>query len=96
MKVADLWKLADEKRDIFRFSTLFTAQNVRDLISDQEGLKDAIEWCKQTAVTHVYLETFRDGYMAERQTLENAKSAFTDAGIDVSGCVTPTKMGKDR
>ena len=54
----DLWKLANEKRDILRFSTLFTAQDVRDR-SDQEGLEKAIQWCKQTAVTHVYVESFR-------------------------------------
>ncbi len=94
MNAVDLWKLANEKRDLLRFSTLFTAQNVRDLLSDQEGLEKAIEWCKKTAVTHVYIESFRNKYTAERADLERAKKAFLDAGIDVSGCVTTTQVGK--
>jgi hypothetical protein len=89
METVDLWKLANEKRDVLRFSTLLTAQNVRDLLADQKGLDEAIDWCKQTAVTHVFVESFRDGYTAEREALERAKKAFLDAGIDVSGCVTP-------
>ena len=94
MEAVDLWELANNKKDVLRFSTLFTAQNVRDLLSDQAGLDEAIQWCKQTAVTHVYVETFRNKYTAERSALERAKAAFEDAGIDVSGCVTPTQVGK--
>jgi len=94
MEVSDLWELANSKKDILRFSTLFSAQDVRDLLSDQAGLDKAIQWCKQTAVTHAFVETFRDKYTAERSALERAKAAFEDAGIDVSGCVTPTQVGK--
>ncbi len=94
METVDLWKLANEKKDVLRFSTLFPAQNVRDLLSDQEGLRKAVEWCKQTAVTRVYVETFRNGYTAERAALERAKKAFLDAGLEVSGCVTTTQVGK--
>ena len=94
METVDLWKLASEKRDVLRFSTLLTAQDVRDLLADQKGIEAAIDWCKRTAVTHVYVESFRDGYTAEREALERAKKAFLDAGIDVSGCVTPTRVGK--
>jgi hypothetical protein len=94
METVDLWELANEKRNVLRFSTLLTAQDVRDLLADQKGLDEAIDWCKRTAVTHVYVESFRDGYTAERESLERAKKAFLDAGIDVSGCVTPTRVGK--
>jgi hypothetical protein len=94
VKNYDLWDLANKKRDVHRFSTLFTAQNVRDLLSTDEGLNNAIEWCKNTAVTHVYIESYRDGYTAERSALEKAKKFFIDNGIDVSGCVTTTQIGK--
>ncbi len=94
MKDIDLWEIANKNKDLMRFSTLFTAQDVRDRISNDEGLKSAIEWCKRTAITHVYIESFRDGYRAERKSLEHAKSAFLNAGIDVSGCVTTTNVGK--
>ena len=81
---ADLWELANSKRDVHRFSTLFTAQDVRDRLSTEDGIDAAIDWCKRTAVTRVYIESFRDGYQAGRQTLLHAKELFQKAGIYVS------------
>jgi hypothetical protein len=76
------------------FSTLITAQEVRDLLGTDEGITDAISWCEQTGVTKVYIETFRTGYLADRKALVRVKRAFVDAGIVVSGCVTTTGVGK--
>ncbi|MBN2316665.1 MAG: hypothetical protein JXM79_22240 [Sedimentisphaerales bacterium] len=89
-----LWDLANQKKDLLRISTLFTAQNVRDHLSDEEGLNKAIAWCKNTGVTHVFIETFRSNYTAERNVLERAKARFKIEGFDVSGCVTTTIVGK--
>ena len=63
-------------------------------LADTNGLQRALDWCKLTGVTKVYLETFRDGYQAERATLETARARFHDAGFVVSGCVTTTRVGK--
>ena len=54
-------------------STLFTAQDVRRHLSSEEGIDKAIGWCKDTAVTRVFIETFRGNYMAERNALEHAQ-----------------------
>lgn len=89
-----LWKLALDARDVHRFSTLFTAQDVRGRLSSPEGLDAAIDWCRKTGVTRVFVESFRDGYRAERETLERARDRLREAGLDVSGCVTPTQVGK--
>jgi hypothetical protein len=86
--------LANQKKDLLRISTLFTAQNVRDHLPDEEGLNKAIAWCKNTGVTHVFIETFRSNYTAERNVLVRAKVRFIAEGFDVSGCVTTTKVGK--
>ena len=91
---ASLWDLAKGKQAVHRFSTLLAAQNVRDHLSTDEGTGAAIDWCKKTAVTKVYLETFRDGYWADRDTLSRAKQRFLAAGFEVSGCVTTTQVGK--
>ncbi len=88
------WNKAKQQANIHRFSTLFTAQDVRDSLSSGAGLKTALDWCQRTAVTKVYIETFRDGYQADRATLEKARDEFRRAGFVVSGCVTPTKVGK--
>jgi hypothetical protein len=89
-----LWELAKANRDTLTISTLFTAQDVRDRLSAEAGIDEAIDWCRKTGVTRVFVETFRDGYTAQRNPLEHAKKRFIEAGIDVSGCVTPTRVGK--
>src|ERR1035441_69923 len=91
----DLWALAQRHRAVHRFSTLFTAQNVREYFSSDAGLRDAIDWCKRTAVTKVYIEEFRGSYTADRATLVKARDAFGAAGIETSGCITTTRVGKD-
>ena len=90
----DLWELANRNKDVLRIATLFTAQDVRDRLSTDEGLDSAMDWCRKTGVTHAFIETFRDGYTAERKALERARDRFAEAGFDVSGCVTPTAFGK--
>jgi hypothetical protein len=94
MKSADLWGLAQSKSEVHRYSTLFTAQDVRSQLSTDEGIRKAIDWCKKTGVTKVYIEEFRGGYQAERGTLVKARDAFRAAGIVASGCVTTVKVGK--
>jgi len=89
-----LWDLANENKGLLKIATLFTAQNVRDHLGTEEGISKAIDWCKKTGVTHVFIETFRSRYTAERRTLEQAKSQFEAKGFEVSGCVTTTQVGK--
>ncbi len=93
-KGTELWDLAKSKQQTHRFSTLFSAQQVRDHLGDAERLAAAVDWCKRTALTKVYIESFRDGYQARRDTLQKAKQRFLAAGFQVSGCVTTTRIGK--
>lgn len=90
----NLWQAAQKNSSVFRFSTLFTAQDVRDRLSNPEGLEAAVRWCKETAVTHVYIESFRDELAADREALLKAKKRFLDEKILASGCVTTTGLGR--
>jgi hypothetical protein len=90
----DLWDLARQPHQAHRFSTLFTAHDVREYLSTPEGLASAMDWCKKTGVTKVYIEEFRDGYQAQRATLVHARDEFRAQGFIVSGCVTTTRVGK--
>ena len=76
------------------WSTLFTAQDVRDRLSSAEGRQQALEFCRKMGITKVYIETFRDGYQAEEATLKAARDFYRQAGLKVSGCVTTTGIGK--
>lgn len=91
---SNLWESAQSQASVHRFSTLFTAHDVKNHLSSDEGIDKAIDWCKRTAVTKVYIEVFRDGYQAERAALQQAKKRFQDEGFQVSGCVTTTQVGK--
>lgn len=90
----DLWRLARDNQTVHRFSTLFTAQNVRDYLAADDGIDEAIRWCRNTGITKVYIETFRNGYRAERAVLLKAKGRFAKAGFETAGCVTTTQIGK--
>jgi hypothetical protein len=76
------------------WSTLFTAHDVRDHLSTDQGRAEALEFCRKLGISKVYVETFRDGYQAEAQTLATARDFFRQAGLRVSGCVTTTGIGK--
>ena len=89
-----LWDLANEKKDLLVISTIFPAQDVRDYLSTEEGIDSAIFWCKEAGITRVFVEGFRGGYTAEREVLENAKKRFEAAGIEASGGITTTRIGK--
>jgi hypothetical protein len=91
---ATRWDLANQNKDLLRVSTIFTAQDVRDKLSYQAGLDSAIMWCKDAGVTRVFIESFRNGYTAEKDMLTNARDRFLEVGIEPSGCVTTTQMGK--
>jgi hypothetical protein len=91
---ADHWDLARSKQAVHRFSTLITAQDVRGRLATDRDIDRAQEWCRQTGVTKVYIESFRDGYRAPRELLTHARDRFRQAGFDVSGCITTTRLGK--
>jgi hypothetical protein len=90
----DLWDQAQQAQGVHRFSTLFAAPQVKTDFDDPAKIDQAIAWCKATAVTKVYVESYRDAVEVPRETLLEAKRRFEAAGIAVSGCVTPTKIGK--
>ena len=89
----NLWEMAQGHAATHRFSTLLTADDVRDRLSTEAGLDQAIAWCRQTGVTKVYLEEYR-AFQADRAAILRAKQRFQDAGFLVSGCVTTVNIGK--
>ncbi|MBI1941072.1 MAG: hypothetical protein HYS33_06155, partial [Acidobacteria bacterium] len=76
------------------WSTLFTAQDVREHLSSAEGREQALAFCRKMGLSKVYVETYRDTYQADAATLKTARDFFRQAGLRVSGCVTTTRFGK--
>lgn len=77
-----------------QWSTLFTAQDVRDHLSTPQGREEALQFCRRMKLSKVYLESFRDGYQADAETLKQARDFFRQAGLAVSGAVATTRLGK--
>jgi len=90
----DLWQLANDRRFAHRYSALFTAQDVRDYLSRDGGIDEAVAWCKESGITKVYLGAYRAKYRAEKKTLLRARNRFRDEGFAVAGVVTTTRLGK--
>lgn len=77
-----------------RWSTIFTAQTVRDRLSTPQGREEALAFCRRLHLSKVYIEVFRDGYEADPTTLKAARDFFQRAGFQVSGAVATTRLGK--
>ena len=77
-----------------QWETLFTAQDVRDRLSTPSGREQALGFCRRMGISKVYLEVFRDGYQADATTLKTSRDFLRHAGLEVSGCVTTTGLGK--
>jgi hypothetical protein len=89
-----LFALAAAPARATQWSTLFTAQDVRDHLSTPQGREEALQFCRRMNLSKVYLETFRDGYQADTETLKQARDFFRHAGLAVSGAVATTQLGK--
>ena len=76
------------------FSTLFTAQSVDKELRSPEGLQEAVDWCKASALQKVYIESFRGNLFVGQDLLEAVRDRFLEEGFLVCGCVTTTKMRK--
>jgi hypothetical protein len=88
------WGFAPRPLEAIDWSTLFTAQDVRDHLSTEQGRAEALAFCRKLGLSKVYVETLRDGYQADAETLKTARDFFRQAGLKVSGCVTTTRFGK--
>ena len=92
--LGELWDLARNRRQDHVFSTLFEAQTVSRMLAGNAGVDRAMDWCRKSAVTKVYIESFREGHQVARPILESAKKGFLDAGFEVSGCITTLGLGR--
>ncbi len=90
----DTWALARRHARTYRVSTLIAADQVVNMLKDEAGVQRAIGWCKQHGITRVYIESYRDKVEPSDEALRRARDGFRTAGFLVSGCITPTQIGK--
>ncbi|NLH99631.1 MAG: hypothetical protein GX446_09095 [Chthonomonadales bacterium] len=90
----DPWALARRHARTYRVSTLMDANQVANDLKNEAGVQRAIAWCRGHGITHVYIESYRDKVEPSDETLRRARDGFRAAGFQVSGCITPTLIGK--
>lgn len=90
----ELWNLARANAGRLRISTLICADQVTRLCRTDADVQRAIAWCKDRGITHVYVESYRDKHEPSDADLIRTRDAFRKAGFLVSGCITPTEVGK--
>ncbi len=87
-------EIAQRHKETLRFSTLMISRVINNRLSSEEGVREAIDWCRMHGIVKVYLETFRDEEFANRDHIIRARDMFRAAGMDVAGCVTTVGLTK--
>jgi hypothetical protein len=91
----DAWSLARANEDTLTFSTILTAGKLKHPDAASASRLDEIaSWCSATGVTKIYVESYRNGYTAPRETVLHVSEGLRRRGLRVAGGVTTTKMGK--
>ncbi|HRU38274.1 MAG TPA: hypothetical protein P5511_00245 [Candidatus Goldiibacteriota bacterium] len=75
------------KPSSFKYALYLTAFDVRDYGAD---IKKFIKIFSPLSLSRVYLETYRDGYRADKSVLTSAQKALEKSGISVFGGITTT------
>ena len=76
------------------FSTLICAGQVEQWLGNATAIADTVRWLNAATITKVYVESFRGGFRAKRDTLLAGRRALAEAGFDVAGCIATTALGK--
>lgn len=86
----DLWPLALQRTNVHRFSVYFEARDEPNY--EGTNITEAIAWCKESGVTKVYLESFRNDTSLRRETMAKARDLFREAGFEVAGGISTDQV----
>lgn len=89
----DVYAYAITRKDDLRLSVFITAQAVMQLLSTEEGRREAISLMKANGITRAYLEVYR-GEVVSTDLLKTVASFFKENGFEVVGGIA-TVPGKD-
>lgn len=92
--VDDMFNYAQKRKTDLRFGSYITAHSVQNLLSKEEGLREALSLFRANGITKAYIEAYRGGLVVDKQVLQHARDFFLKNGIDVVGGIA-TVPGKD-
>ncbi len=83
--VNDQFTYAQERKDDLQLSIYITAHAVNNLLSDEEGKREAISIFRCNGITKAYIEVYRSGLVIEKRLLEEVRDLFEQNQIEVVG-----------
>jgi len=84
-QVNDQFSYAKERKDDLQLSIYITAHAVKDLLSDEEGRREAISIFRCNGITKAYIEVYRGGLVIEKSVLQDVRDLFENNQIEVVG-----------
>jgi len=91
----DNFSLANKNTGKLQVSAFITAGDIKQYLSNDEGLAQASDILKSIGVTKIFLDAYRSGYITDTALLVKARDYFKKQGFDVSaGLTTTSGIGK--
>ncbi len=93
-EIDDVFNYAQKRKADLRLSSYITAHSVQNLLSTEEGRREALSLFRCNGITKAYVEVYRGGLTVEKKVLEEARDFFLKNNIDVVGGIA-TVPGKN-
>lgn len=82
-QIDDQFAFAKSRMQELRLGTYITAHSVANLLSTEEGRREALSLFRANGITKAYIEVYRGGLVVPEDILVAARDFFRNYGIDV-------------
>ena len=92
-KVDDLFSYTKLRSNDLQLGIYITAQAVNDLLSTEEGRREAISIFRCNGISKAHIEVYRAGLVVEKELLEEVRDHFIANGIEAIGGIATVPGG---
>ncbi len=92
-QVNDQFTYAKSRQHDLRLSSYITAHTVNNILSTEEGRREAVSLFRANGLTKAYIEVYRGGLVVDKEILETVRDHFLDNDIDVVGGIATVPGG---
>ena len=92
-QINDQFTYAKSRQNDLRLSTYITASTVKNILSTEEGRREALSLFRANGITKAYVEVYRGGLVVDKEILETVRDHFLKNDIDVVGGIATVPGG---